>query len=113
MANAAEWTERVAAWRASGLSAEKFCEGKGYSTKSLWHWSSKLGRSNSKGGVLRQETVRLARVVRPALPAASVEHPGIVLVLAGARMEVRGRVDPIALRAVVQALRDGQPEAST
>jgi transposase len=110
MARASEWAKRVASWRASGLSAERFCEGKDYSVASLRHWSSQVGRAKRAAEAKRPRSVRLARVVRATSGAAT---PGIFVEVAGARVEVRGPVDAEALRAVVYALRHAAPGAST
>ena len=37
--------ERVAAWRANGLTAEAFASGKAFSASTLRWWSSRLGRA--------------------------------------------------------------------
>lgn len=39
---AAEWAERVRAWREGGLSAEEFAKVGGYRSKTLWCWASEL-----------------------------------------------------------------------
>ena len=105
MAKASEWSRRVAAWRASGLSAAEFCDGRGYSVKGLWHWSSKLGRASRDIGRPRG-VVRLARIVRPAVAEVVSDDGNILIELGGARLTVCGRVDAVALRTVVDALRD-------
>ncbi len=111
MAKACEWSKRVAAWRASGLSAADVCDRHGYSVKGLWHWSSKLGRAS--GNVDRPRgVVRLARIVRPPVSEVVAEDGNIFIELGRARLTVRGRVDAVALRTVVEALRDGQTVGS-
>lgn len=62
----AVWAERVAAWKASGMGAVRFCEGKGYSSSSLAAWSRRLRTSDASSA----PSVRLAAVVRQAAPAA-------------------------------------------
>jgi hypothetical protein len=55
------WSERLAAWRASGLSAEKFCADKELSVHSLRSWRSKqleAERQTASG----KKTIALARV---------------------------------------------------
>lgn len=74
----AMWAERVEAWKASGVGAMKFCEGKGYSGSSLSMWSRRL-----RAGT--EPAIRLAAVVRrepaPAAPssagAITVERGGL------------------------------------
>lgn len=94
MANAAEWAERVAAWRASGLTAAQFCAARDYAAKTLLRWSSELRLTDAGSAIelARVEPgaeIRLARVVR-ARVSAPVEVPGaaIVVVVGGARIEV-------------------------
>ena len=60
-ATAAEWAERVRAWRESGQSAPEFAEGKGYSETLLRWWGSELARRERP-----KPRVGLARVVRAA-----------------------------------------------
>jgi len=109
MANASEWRKRVAAWRASGLSAEQFCADTEYTTASLWHWSSRLGREGKTGRgrppsrIPSEPSVAVARLVR----AGEGSSPGSVVVeLNGARIEVRGAVPAATLRAVFEGLRE-------
>lgn len=101
MANASEWAERVAAWRASGLKASTFCADKDYSSKSLWHWSSRLNRERKASREAGR--VPLARVVsdlpRPA-PAST-----IVIELSGARVHVSSGVDATSLQQALEAVR--------
>jgi hypothetical protein len=103
MTKEAEWAERVAEWRSSGLTATEFCTGRDYSAKTLWYWSSKLGRAS------RDDTgapaVRLVRVARQqSAPTAAVSSIGVEV--AGARLTLHGPVDEVALRTVVMTLRD-------
>ena len=109
MANAAEWTERVAAWRASGLTADQFCAGRDFACRTLLRWSSELGRT-AVGPTIRfaravpvpvpvpkKPEIALARVIRTRAP---VEIPGaaIVIVVDGARVEVgRGAAREVLL----------------
>jgi hypothetical protein len=108
MAKAAEWTNRVAEWRASGLKAKDFCVDREYSAKSLWHWSSKLARASNKK-TTRQPKVRLMRVARQS-SALAPSASGIVVELAGAKLTLQGQVDLVALRTLVMALRESSPE---
>ena len=90
---AAEWSERVRAWRESGRTAPAFAEGKGYSDKLLRWWASELARRARK-----EPRVRFARVVRspPSAP--------LVVAVGAARVEVRTGFDRSLLRDVVDAL---------
>lgn len=105
MAKASEWMERVDAWRASGLSAAEFCEGREYSAKGLLWWSShfrrhgKPARSGSTG-------VALARVVRSPVEKATPQSASAAIVVRTkrARVEVRSGADQATLSAVFTAL---------
>ena len=90
---AAEWSERVRAWRESGQTAPAFAEGKGYSEKLLRWWASELTRRTRK-----QPRIRIARVVRspPSAP--------LTVAVGGARIEVRAGFDRALLRDLVDAL---------
>ena len=92
--SAAEWTERVAAWRASGQSASEFAAGKEYTEKLLRWWSSELSRREEK-----RPRVRMARVVRAS------QKEALVIAVGAARIEVRAGFDRALLRDVVAALR--------
>lgn len=94
-ATAAEWAERVRAWRESGQSAPEFAEGKGYSEKLLRWWGSELARRERQ-----KPRVQMARVVR--VPPASVP---LTVAIGAARIEVRAGFDRALLRDVVDALR--------
>lgn len=63
MTDAKTWESRVAEWKASGLSAEKFCEGKEFRPHALYSWASELKKKASKA-------VPLVKVVRPLMPTA-------------------------------------------
>lgn len=97
-ATAAEWAERVRAWRASGQSARQFAQATGYSSKMLVWWSSALARRER-----RQPRVALARVVRVVVPAAP-----LVVSVGPARIEVQAGFDRALLRDVVDALGGGR-----
>jgi hypothetical protein len=56
------WKKRVASWRASGETAEKYSAGRGWSAGTLLWWSSKLGREAPP------PAVRLAQLVRSPVP---------------------------------------------
>jgi hypothetical protein len=95
-----QWVERIEAWRASGASAAKFCEDRGYAASSLRYWSSRLKRERPSGAM------RLARVeVVPATAtAAAAQTAEIIVELRGARILVPASVDASALRTVIEAL---------
>src|ERR1035438_3775916 len=93
-ATAAEWTERVRAWRESGQSAPEFAEGKGYSEKLLRWWGSELARRERQ-----KPRVQFARVVRA--PPASVP---LTVAIGAARIEVSAGFDRAPLRDMTDEL---------
>jgi hypothetical protein len=103
MANDAEWAKRVAEWRSSGLTAAVFCASREYSAKTLWYWSSKLGRASRN--TTDRPSVRLVRVTRQRV-AAAPSMSSISVEVAGAKLTLHGDVDEVALRTVVMTLRD-------
>lgn len=98
MASARVWEKRVAAWRASGLSADAFAAGRGFAGATLRWWSSRL----KSGPPTRSTTgeVRLAQVVRAPRPATQ----GVTVELRGARVLVPPGVDQATLASVIAAL---------
>ena len=109
MADAATWTERVAAWRASGRTTAEFCEDRDYAASTLRWWSSRLARMRAER---RRPTVRMARVLRassstaarPSAPASATGECPIVIELGGARVSVREGFDPATLASVLEVL---------
>jgi len=103
MAKAAEWAERVRAWRRSGLSSSEFSRGQEFTGRALLWWSSHFGRHGypkPSRGVSRGVT--LARVVRtPSVSSASA----VVIELAGARVLVAAGAEPATVSMVLGALR--------
>ena len=91
---AAEWAERVRAWRESGQPAPAFAEGKSFSAKLLCWWGSELARRARE-----KPRVRMALVVRPAVASAP-----LTVGVGPARIEVRAGFDRALLRDVVDAL---------
>lgn len=104
MAKEAEWAKRVAEWRSSGLTAAEFCASRDYSAKTLWYWSSKLGRASRDA--TSTPSARLVRVARQQRVAPTPSASSISVEIAGATLTLRGNVDEIALRTVVMTLRD-------
>ena len=105
MARAAEWSERVEEWRASGQPAEQFCRGRGYSARTLQWWSWQLKRKPA-AVVQPRSQVLMARVVRTVGPVSSRSSP-VVVELCGGRVHVEADAKPETLRAVFLALREG------
>lgn len=110
-----EWAARVAAWRASGQSAVKFCEGKSFSVHSLRRWSSELGarRSTAESVTVskaREKNPRLARaVIRPEaggdVAGTSPKDAGVTLAIGAVQVRVERGFDPEVLRTVIESLR--------
>ncbi len=105
MANRARWEQRVAAWRASGLTAAQFCAQEGLGRRALSQWSRRL-LSDAPPAV---SPVRLARVLRTAVPTlgavpvpASAE-PALVIEVGGARVTV-GRGADLAMVVTVLSM---------
>lgn len=91
---AAEWSERVQAWRESGQTAPAFAEGKGYSASLLRWWGSELARRSGPS-----RPVRVARVVR-----GPARETLLTVCVGAARVEVRPGFDRALLRELVDAL---------
>lgn len=103
----AVWRSRVDEWRASGMTAEAFAAEQDFPVGTLRSWSSRLGREEKRTST---PAIRLARVVRPpAAPVSGAAHGGLVIELTGgsARVFVEGRVDRLALAAVLDVIRGG------
>ncbi len=97
MTTEAAWTKRVAAWRASGLTAAAFSDGRGFAASTLRWWSSRL-RSTT-----RPPQIPLARLV--TRPSAAMERGAVIIVeLAGARVLVPSGVVREDLALVLDAL---------
>lgn len=98
-----EWHQVIRAWRASGLSAERYAAEHGNVTKSsLWSWSHRLGysRSRSKGAAFSEVRVLPdARRVDNTPPAASSSRGASavsridVMTTSGALVRLYGDVD--------------------
>lgn len=101
---AAEWTERVRAWRVSGLPATKFAEAAGYRGKTLSWWGSELSRRErvKKEKASGAPEIAMARVHVNRRSAESDEP--ISVVVGAARIAVRQGFDASLLREVVAAL---------
>lgn len=110
MSKQIDWAAEVAAWRASGTPARKFCESRGYSATRLYWWSSQLKRSD--GPESGTPALRIARVVRERSRPATARAP-IVIQLGNARVEVSGEIDREALLVVLKTLADASHGAAS
>ena len=101
------------AWRASGLTAAQFCDGREYAARTLLRWSSELRLTRPTTALARIEPVtkapEIARVIRVRAP---VEIPGaaIVVVLSDARVEVGRGASRKVLTMVLDALSERSSE---
>jgi len=107
----ATWRSRVAAWRASGKTAEEFCAGQGFAVGTLRWWSSRLGREGTLASAA-SSGIRLAKVVRSTEPAAVVAPRGrgaITIEMHDARVRVlvEAGVDRATLSTVLELLCKG------
>ena len=88
-----QWTERVAAWRASGQGVAEFAHGKGFAASTLTNWAGRLRRTGRRKFV---PVVRKARTVSP--PAE------LLIEVGAARVRVAVGFDAALLADVVCAL---------
>lgn len=115
MTTEAKWAARVEAWRASGLTARAFCEGKEYTASGLRYWASRLRKTQSEagsaagsardGGAARDaapKEIRIARVVRA--PVAAEPETPILIEVGTARLGVRRGFDRGVLRELLDVL---------
>jgi hypothetical protein len=112
------WAERVAEWRASGLSSEAFSRGREFTGGGLRHWAYLLRRrrarpapSVEKAPPMKSAAVRLARVTVAAPPVAAVAAPatagsGVVLEVGAVRLLLSPRFDRETLAAALAVLAD-------
>jgi hypothetical protein len=101
MTNDEIWAERVAEWKASGLSSSDFCKDRPFTPGGLRHAAFQLGR----GAVKKPASVRLARLVRVAprdTPAPT--GAGLMIEIGAERVAVPPGVDRPTLAAVVEVL---------
>jgi hypothetical protein len=95
------WKKRVASWRASGETAERYSERQGWSVGTLRWWSSRLGREAPA------PPVRMAQLVRSPVPRERGAPAGAVVVEllnAGVRVTIDAGADREAAIAVVELL---------
>lgn len=95
------WAQRVAEWKASGLTSPEFCKDKPFTPGGLRHMAFRLEQGNPK----RRTSVRLARLVRVA-PRETPRAPGtgLMIEIGGARLAVPPGVDRSTLTVVVEVL---------
>ncbi len=102
MASVEVWAQRVADWKASGLSSPEFCKDKPFTPGGLRHMAFRLERGRTKP----RTSVRLARFVRiaPREAPATTGCAALVIDISGARVAVPPGVDRATLATVVDVL---------
>lgn len=112
--SAAQWSELVSQWRASGETARAFCERRGLKTSTFSWWQRELRQRGLGGVALKVPRPRLplrdsgvasgfARIeVRQPSPAPSSRLE--VVSRSGHVVRVQGAVDAAALHALLEAL---------
>lgn len=96
--------KRVAAWRASGQTAEEFATTHDFASGTLRWWSSQIGPIPTKAA---RPAVRMARVVRAASAAKAAARTSgapIVVEVDGVRVVVGAGFDHGTLASVVDVL---------
>ena len=104
--------EQVRAWRESGLTAERFSEGKGFSASALRGWSFRQRRRAEPPAGPKGNVVRLMRVVREAVPVAMTQSrppiegssASLFVEAHGIRIAVAPGFDPATLAAVLDVV---------
>jgi hypothetical protein len=94
----AAWSERIAAWRASGVSASQFAHDQGLAVSTLRYWATRLSKAP------KPHFLRL--VTKP--PAAPTPSPSeLVVEIGAARIRVSSGFDAALLSDVVHAIHGG------
>ena len=94
----AAWSERVEAWRASGVSASQFAHDQGLAVSTLRYWASRLSKAP------KPHFLRLVTKPSAAPPPSSSE---LVVEVGAARIRLTPGFDAALLSDVVHALKGG------
>lgn len=102
------WAERVAAWRASGLTSRAYCEGRAFTAGGLRHWAYRLRKAavTKTPSLARRTSVRVVRVERVA-DRVSLSAPvgaALTIEIGGARMVVPAGFDAEIAKTLLEAL---------
>jgi hypothetical protein len=99
---AQQWTERVAEWRASGLSAKAYCVGREFNHRDLYRWRHRLEHAAPVCSVTlaRLESARRSIEITPAPPTSAT----LTIEVGVARVAIPAGVDGATLRTVLEAL---------
>ena len=103
-AKAAEWTERVSAWRESGLSADEFAKDKDFRAQTLRWWATEFVRRSRPPKPPPKPKLAMVRVV----PRNDGREETLAVHVGSARIAVRPGFDAALLRRVVSALGEGR-----
>ena len=107
---AALWQERITEWKASGLTADQFCQDKEFTTSALRQWVYRFKREAQAAPKTPEPTVRVARVVRATTTRVGSTRKGVpaseplVIEIGGARICVRPGFDRATLATVIALL---------
>lgn len=97
-----DWETHVKALAASGMTVEAYAAKAGLHPGTLAGWRSKLKRPSPKKATQRKQVE--ITLVREQEPVAVPEAGTIELVVGGARILVRGRIEADALTPILAAL---------
>lgn len=98
-----EWTNLVARWKRSGLSASAFGEKEGVSARSLYWWRWKLGKENAPRAV----GLVPVTVIEDGGEAEVSPSRWVIRFPDGMLVEMTGPSSVVGLEAALRALRGG------
>jgi hypothetical protein len=103
-ARADQWTERVRAWRSSGLEADEFARGKDFTGRMLRWWAGEFVR-RGRSKVARESPVAMARVIPPGSILRDVAtEPALASLVGRFRIAVSPGFDEALLRSVLRVV---------
>jgi hypothetical protein len=102
MADRKTWAKRVAAWRASGLTARAYAEREEVSERTLRYWAWRLKRKARPAELVR--VVRAAGVEPVEAMPSPLPRTDVVLVVGNARVRVQVDLDRETLARVFEVL---------
>lgn len=103
MTNTDTWRQRVAEWRASGLTAPEFCAREGIDVGTLRYWAYR-GLAKSGGDTPSSPDVRVARVICEPRSAPSPSGASIVVDTGRVKVDVHPGFDQATLAALLDVL---------
>lgn len=97
----------MAEWKSSGVTSEKYCEGKPFTAGGLRHWAYRLRQTKARKP--KALAVRIAKVVPRAVPVVAPPEPprspeALFVEIGPLRVGVRPGFDRATLAAVVDVL---------